>query len=138
MLRARASGKKGSSDPQMQSTGARMRAWTEASSSTRRRSRLRRDRAALAHPSDGELSALLLSLFDFPGVPESWRQPDFSIPSEPTLILRFRREALELAFLTTLTVLNAPQNVTLEELSIESYFPLDGATAERCAELARG
>jgi transcriptional regulator with XRE-family HTH domain len=95
-------------------------------------------REALAHPGDADLAALLRSLFDFPGVPESWRQPDFSIPSDPTLTLRLRRDALDLGFLTTLTVFNAPQNVTLEELSIESYFPLDGATADRCAELARG
>jgi len=27
--------------------------------------------------------------------------------------------------------------VTLEELSIESYFPIDDPAAERCAELAR-
>lgn len=94
-------------------------------------------REALARPGDADLAALLRSLFDYPGVPVAWRQPDFSIPSEPTLTLRFKRDVLELGFLTTLTVFNAPQNVTLEELSIESYFPLDDATAERCAELAR-
>ena len=65
-------------------------------------------------------------------MPESWRQPDFSIPSEPTLTLRFQRNDLKLAFLTTLTVFNAPQNVTLEELCVESYFPVDDATAEAC------
>jgi MmyB-like transcription regulator ligand binding domain len=92
---------------------------------------------ALARPGDADLAALLRSLFDYPGVPQGWRQPDFSVPSDPTLTLRFKRDVLELAFLTTLTVFNAPQNVTLEELSIESYFPLDDVTAERCAQMAR-
>jgi hypothetical protein len=44
---------------------------------------------------------------------------------------------LELAFLTTVTVFNAPQNVTLDELRIESYFPLDDATARACERLAQ-
>jgi hypothetical protein len=93
-------------------------------------------RETLLRPGDVELMALLRSLFEYPGVPESWRQPDFSIPSDATLTLRLRRDELELAFLTTLTVFNAPQNVTLEELFIESWFPLDEATERACARLA--
>ena len=30
---------------------------------------------------------------------------------------------------------SAPQNITLEELQIESYFPLDDATARACERL---
>jgi len=89
-------------------------------------------REALTRPDDTGVAALLRSLFEYPDVPESWRQPDFSIASEPTLTLRFQRNDLKLAFLTTLTVFDAPQNVTLEELCIESYFPVDDATAEAC------
>jgi transcriptional regulator with XRE-family HTH domain len=93
-------------------------------------------RQALARPGEAELGALLRSLFEYPGVPESWRQPDFSTPSEPVLTLRLRRDDLDLAFLTTLTVFNAPQNVTLEEIAIESYFPLDDETARVCELVA--
>jgi transcriptional regulator with XRE-family HTH domain len=99
-------------------------------------SRLHRE--TLAKPSDAGLAALLRSLFEYPDVPETWRQPDFSVPSDPTLTLRLKRDDLELAFLTTLTVFNAPQNVTLEELCLESYFPLDEATARACERIARG
>lgn len=95
----------------------------------------RAHREALAHPGDGDLGTLVRSLFEYPDVPESFRQPDFSSPSEPTLAFRVRRGALELAFLTTVTVFNAPQNVTLDELRIESYFPLDEATARACERL---
>ncbi len=94
-------------------------------------SRLHRE--TLAKPADAGLAALLRSLFEYPDVPEAWRQPDFSTPSDPTLTLRLKRDDLELAFLTTLTVFNAPQNVTLEELCLESYFPLDEATAPTSA-----
>jgi transcriptional regulator with XRE-family HTH domain len=99
-------------------------------------SRLHRE--TLARPEDAELAALVRSLFDYPQVPESWRQPDFSAASEPVLTLRVRRDALELAFLTTMTSFNAPQNVTLEELRIESYFPLDDATTRACERLVGG
>ena len=97
----------------------------------------RAHREALAHPGDANLAALVRSLFEYPDVPESFRQPDFSSPSEPTLAFRVRRDDLELAFLTTVTVFNAPQNVTLDELRIESYFPLDAATAQACERLLR-
>jgi hypothetical protein len=35
------------------------------------------------------------------------------------------------------TAFNAPQNVTLEEIRIETYFPLDDATLHACERLAR-
>jgi transcriptional regulator with XRE-family HTH domain len=98
-------------------------------------SRLHRE--ALGRPEDAELSALLRGLFEYPGVPRDWQTPDLSMPSEPCLSFRFRRDDLELAFLTTVTVFNAPQNVTLDELRIESYFPLDDATRRTCEAMAR-
>lgn len=97
-------------------------------------SRLHRE--ALEQPTDEGLAALSRSLFEYPGVPQAWRQPDVSTPSEPTLTLRMRRDDLELSFLTTLTVFNAPQSVALEDLRLESYFPLDDATERACRELA--
>jgi transcriptional regulator with XRE-family HTH domain len=91
---------------------------------------------ALARPSDAQLSQLVNTLLAYPDVPERFRQPDFSLPIEPTLGLRLRRNDLELGFLTTLTVFDAPGDVTLEELRIESYFPLDSATEQACRRLA--
>jgi hypothetical protein len=96
----------------------------------------RAHREVLARPSDSRLAQLLQSLRAYPDVPTSLLQPDFSEPSEPTLTVRLKRNDLDLSFLTTITVFNAPQNVTLEELRIESYFPLDDATAQACATLA--
>lgn len=42
---------------------------------------------------------------------------------------------MTMRFLTTITEFNAPQNVTLEELRIESYFPLDDQTRTLCEQL---
>jgi transcriptional regulator with XRE-family HTH domain len=92
-------------------------------------------RETLAEPSNRPLAALLQSLFEYPGVPEEWRQPDLADPSGATLTLRLRRDDLETAFFTTMTSFSAPQNVTVEELRIESYFPLDEATERVCARI---
>jgi transcriptional regulator with XRE-family HTH domain len=94
-------------------------------------------REVLASPEDGTLASLLASLFRYPGVPESFRVPDFSVEDEPVLTLRLERGDVALSFLTTVTAFNAPQNVTLEELRLESYFPLDEATEAHCAALAK-
>jgi transcriptional regulator with XRE-family HTH domain len=94
-------------------------------------------RETLAQPGAEDLAGLLGSLFEYPDVPDSWRQPDLSVSSDATLTLRLRRDDLDLSFLTTVTMFNAPQNVTLEELKMESYFPLDDATARACERLVR-
>jgi len=95
-------------------------------------------REVLASGGDAELGALLHRVLELPDVPASWKQPDFGIPSEPTLPLRLRRDRLRVSFLTTVTTFSAPQNVALEELHLESWFPLDEETAEACARLERG
>lgn len=99
-------------------------------------SRLHRE--ALRHPTNGALTTLLQQLFAYPDVPQAWRQPDFGQPNEPAMIIRLERDDLRLSFLTTLTSFSAPGNVTLEELSIESYFPMDDDTRKACHGLAEG
>jgi hypothetical protein len=96
----------------------------------------RMHREALSRAGDEVLTGLIQELLAMPDVPQSFRAPDFSQASEPTLIFRLRVGEQELAFLTTVTVFNAPQNVTLEELRIESYFPLDDETARVCEQVA--
>jgi MmyB-like transcription regulator ligand binding domain len=98
-------------------------------------SRLHRE--ALERPNDGALASLLRSLFEFPDMPRDWQVPDLASPSEPFLPVRLARGDLHLAFLSMLTTFNAPQNVTVEELRIETYLPLDDRTREACAALAR-
>jgi len=95
----------------------------------------RLQREVLHRPHDTEMSELLGQLLDSPGVPEDWRQPDLTEPDEPMLGVEFRSGDISLNFLTTITEFNAPQNVTLEELRIESYFPLDDQTRQLCEQL---
>ncbi|MDD2926697.1 helix-turn-helix domain-containing protein [Rhodoferax sp.] len=97
-------------------------------------SRLHRE--ALSRPDDARLWALLKRVLAYPDVPPSWRHPDFSGICEPTLSLQLERGPLALGFLTAVTVFSAPQQVTLDELRIESYFPMDDQTRLACERLA--
>ncbi len=85
-------------------------------------------RESLARPSDEALTALLDELLAFEGLPASYRTPDLSSPADPMLTLRLRSDGAELAFIITVTSFSAPQNVTLDELRIESFYPLDEGT----------
>ncbi len=96
---------------------------------------VRLQRELLHKRRDGGLSALISTLCTYPGVPADWRVPDLSAPSLAALDVQFDVHGQRLGFLTTLTVFQAPQNVSLEELRIESYYPLDDATDQLCRAL---
>jgi transcriptional regulator with XRE-family HTH domain len=95
-------------------------------------------REVLADPDDGEMRDLLDDLLAMPTVDPDWRHVDFLVPSDPALVLHLRRDDLDLRFLTMVTAFQAPQNVAVEHLRIETWFPYDDATAEACARLAGG
>ena len=94
------------------------------------------DPEVLADPDNGEMQTLLDDLLAMPTVNPEWRQVDLSVPSDPALVLHLRRDGLDLRFLTMVTAFQAPQNVAVEHLRIETWFPYDDATAARCRELA--
>lgn len=96
--------------------------------------RLQRD--ALYRRRDETLQQLLSTLCAFPGVPQEWRTPDLQSADAPTFSVQFEHAGQRFSFLTTLTVFQAPQDVSLEELHIESYFPLDEQTGNLCKALA--
>lgn len=93
-------------------------------------------REALSRPNDGRLGALLERVLAYPDVPQSWRHPDFASISEATLTLVLERGPLTLRFFMVVTAFSAPQQITLEELRMESYFPMDDLTRLACERLA--
>jgi transcriptional regulator with XRE-family HTH domain len=97
-------------------------------------SRVQRD---LLQSDNPQLSALLAELLDQPGVPKDFRQPQLLTPSGPVFQVRLRIGRTELGFLSMLTRFTAPQDVALEELQIESFFPLDEVTREACERSAQ-
>lgn len=95
--------------------------------------RLHRDVLASGDP---RLEARLEQVLAFPGVPREWRRPDFAAESAPALRFAIERAGARVEFLVAITVFAAPQQVTVEELRLESCFPVDEATRAFCAALA--
>lgn len=93
-------------------------------------------REALQSHGDARLRARLDQALRFPGVKAEWRQPSFAMPVASTLEVWLQRGGLRTGFMTTLTTFSAPGVVTLEELRIESYFPLDTPTQQACERWA--
>lgn len=97
----------------------------------------RLQREALHRPNDEELADLVAGLLVSDGVPEDWRQPCLAAADEPVVPIELRTPAGQrLSFMTTVTIFSAPQNLTLDELQIESWFPLDDTTEAACRALA--
>ena len=88
-------------------------------------SRLRREIAVTA---DAGLSELYDELRDYP----AGDAPDVEIsaPGDVVVPLRIRTEAGELSFFGTVATFGTPMDVTVAELSIESFFPANPQTAD--------
>jgi hypothetical protein len=46
------------------------------------------------------------------------------------LAMHFRKQETSLRLFTTIATLGTPQDVTVQELRIESFFPMDDVTAK--------
>jgi hypothetical protein len=55
----------------------------------------------------------------------------------PVIPVSFRKGSKTFAYFSTVTTLGTAQDVTLQELRIESFFPMDATTEHNAAELAR-
>ena len=84
-------------------------------------------RESLGSPDEAS-GQLLQELLAYPGVPESWRSPEPLRPMDLLLPIHLRTETLELRLVSTITVFGTPQDVTLEELRLETFFPADERT----------
>lgn len=93
-------------------------------------------RELLEAGDDHDLRRLLDELLAMPTVDPDWRHVDLSAASDPVLTVHLRREGVDLRFVVAVTSFSAPQNVAVEELRVETWFPADEATAEACEVLA--
>ena len=76
-----------------------------------------------------ETAALHQRLLGYEGV----RTAVYATPAEltiaPVLPMHFRKGEIELRLFTTIATLGIPQDITLQELRVECFFPMDNATA---------
>ncbi len=77
-----------------------------------------------------ETAALLEQLLSVPGAPalSTVLPPDER--QAPVLVIHFRRDETSLRLFSTLATLGTPHDVTLQEIRIECFFPVDDATAQ--------
>jgi transcriptional regulator with XRE-family HTH domain len=93
-------------------------------------------REAIGGVLDDESRKLLAEILGYPGVPAGWRTPDPASALLPVLPVSFQHGPLRFDFFSAVTVLGTPQDITLQELRIESFFPVDAATAAAARRLA--
>jgi transcriptional regulator with XRE-family HTH domain len=83
--------------------------------------RLRRQVALTADP---EVEKLYAELRGYPG-----GQPEAEVHNDVVVRLRVRYKDHELAFFSIVASFGTPNDITVDELAIESFFPADDATA---------
>lgn len=87
----------------------------------------------------GEAGALAFidEVMAYPDVPASFRKMRFEDRPQPVLTVDFRLGGRTLKLFTVIATLGTPQDVTLQDIRIESFFPADGPSEALLTELCR-
>ncbi|WP_137174989.1 helix-turn-helix domain-containing protein [Massilia sp. HP4] len=85
-------------------------------------------REAMGDGPGSESTRLLDELMALPGIAAAARQPNLDQLALPFLPMTLRKDDLELNLFTTITTLGTPHDVTVHELRLESFFPVDAVS----------
>jgi transcriptional regulator with XRE-family HTH domain len=77
-----------------------------------------------------ETADLLARLLAFPDLPALSQLPNPAETRAPVLSIHFRRQETSLRLFTTIATLGTPHDVTLQEMRVECFFPMDDPTAQ--------
>jgi transcriptional regulator with XRE-family HTH domain len=94
-------------------------------------------REAVGGVADERTLALLDEVLAYPGVPKRWASLNAAAPPPPLVAIEFRKDDLAMDFFSTVTTLGTPQDVTLQELRIECFFPADERTEAAAHRMAQ-
>jgi transcriptional regulator with XRE-family HTH domain len=97
---------------------------------------LTRWRREIQLEGEAESRHLLQEILTYPGVPSRWREPDVETAQDLVIPVEIRAGEHTLRLFTTITTLGSPQDITLQELHIEAFHPVDEATAQMVRALA--
>jgi transcriptional regulator with XRE-family HTH domain len=97
---------------------------------------LRSQREALGGRADPATRALLAEVLAYPGVPAGLASAPPTTPLLPVVPVRFSHGDQRFDYFSAITTLGTPQDVTVQELRIECFFPADPATAAAARRLA--
>jgi hypothetical protein len=85
--------------------------------------------------TDEQTENLLKEILSYTGVPQKWQKPDLETAGLPIIPVSFRKNEFEFNFFSAVTNLGTPQDITLQEIRIECFFPLDELTERNIAKL---
>lgn len=80
-------------------------------------------REALGGPDDAAIHALRAEVLAYPGVAEAWKAVG-DAPLSPVVPVSFAREGKRFDYFSAVTTLGTPQDVTVQEIRIECFFPV--------------
>ncbi|MEZ4361485.1 MAG: helix-turn-helix transcriptional regulator [Kofleriaceae bacterium] len=87
-------------------------------------------REAVGAYADEKLTSLLEEVLAYAGVPARLRAFDAGVAPTPLVPVVFVKDRQTFRYFSTVTTIGTAQDVTLQELRVESFFPEDEATAE--------
>ncbi len=79
------------------------------------------------HP---KLLDLLEEVLNYPDIPSRWRTPDFTSHLPPVLTMDLHAGEHALRLFSTITTFGTAQDVTTDELRVESFFPADESSKQ--------
>ncbi len=100
--------------------------WDEVAEALVHRTR----RESIGAARDPEIDELLRRVLAYPGVPARVRSPNLAAPLLPVIPIRFEKEGRVYAYFSAVTTLGSPQDITAQEVRLESLFPVDATTAK--------
>jgi hypothetical protein len=86
-------------------------------------------RSVEADVATGDTGGLLERLLRYKGVRSALKPQPVRAANSPVLPMHFRKGDVTLKLFTTIATLGTPQDITLQELRVESFFPVDSETA---------
>jgi transcriptional regulator with XRE-family HTH domain len=84
-----------------------------------------------------QTAELFTRLLAFPNLPALSKNPPPGEDRAPVLIIHFRKRETSLRLFTTIATLGTPHDVTLQEIRVECFFPMDEQAARSFKDWAR-
>jgi transcriptional regulator with XRE-family HTH domain len=85
---------------------------------------------------DDRAAALLAELHGYPGVPVRPVTPPPATIADLVLPVHLRKDGIDIRTFSTIMTLGTPQDVTLQELRVETFFPADEASDQVLRSMA--
>ncbi len=82
----------------------------------------------LAWARDDTLKTLITDILSYPGVPARWREPELEGPQALILPMELNLDGKIARMFSTVTTVAAPHDVTVQELHVEVFYPVDKET----------